>query len=520
MGGYILQKTSNKTLKYYIKDNIVFIVSMAISSLLVIWGVIDGSGFSEIANKIYLFLENNFSWFYLIVTFFLVVFCIYLGFGKFGNIKLGPEDSKPEFKTTTWFAMLFCAGMGVGLVFWSISEPLAHYINPIEGITPLSKEAMNFSIKSCFMHWGVHPWSLYAVVGLGLAYFQYKKNKPALISSLLEPIIGESRVNGFIGKMVDIFSTVLTVIGVSTSLGMACMQICEGLNYLFGIEINVKVWIILIVIVACIYIMSSVSGLNKGMTYLSNINIFLAICLLIIAFCIGPMQTTLKTIVNGVGLYISNFVSDSLKLDPYGENIWIYTWRVFYWAWWITWSPFVGVFIARISKGRTIREFVAGVILVPSIACMIWFGVFGSLALNVVNLFSIDALTSMAVNPETALYIIFNKYSIGTLLSIISIIVLLIFFITSADSAIFVIGMMSSKGDLNPKNYRKILWGIILALFAIILLIRGGLDSVKTISVAASFPFLFILIAICISIQKVLSSQIKIKDKDKKKSLF
>ncbi|MBS7148828.1 MAG: BCCT family transporter [Intestinibacter bartlettii] len=502
------------------KDNIVFIVSMAISSLLVIWGVIDGSGFSEIANKIYLFLENNFSWFYLIVTFFLVVFCIYLGFGKFGNIKLGPEDSKPEFKTTTWFAMLFCAGMGVGLVFWSISEPLAHYINPIEGITPLSKEAMNFSIKSCFMHWGVHPWSLYAVVGLGLAYFQYKKNKPALISSLLEPIIGESRVNGFIGKMVDIFSTVLTVIGVSTSLGMACMQICEGLNYLFGIEINVKVWIILIVIVACIYIMSSVSGLNKGMTYLSNINIFLAICLLIIAFCIGPMQTTLKTIVNGVGLYISNFVSDSLKLDPYGENIWIYTWRVFYWAWWITWSPFVGVFIARISKGRTIREFVAGVILVPSIACMIWFGVFGSLALNVVNLFSIDALTSMAVNPETALYIIFNKYSIGTLLSIISIIVLLIFFITSADSAIFVIGMMSSKGDLNPKNYRKILWGIILALFAIILLITGGLDSVKTISVAASFPFLFILIAICISIQKVLSSQIKIKDKDKKKSLF
>ena len=472
-----MQKTSNKTLKYYIKDNIVFIVSMAISSLLVIWGVIDGSGFSEIANKIYLFLENNFSWFYLIVTFFLVV-------------------------------------------FWSISEPLAHYINPIEGITPLSKEAMNFSIKSCFMHWGVHPWSLYAVVGLGLAYFQYKKNKPALISSLLEPIIGESRVNGFIGKMVDIFSTVLTVIGVSTSLGMACMQICEGLNYLFGIEINVKVWIILIVIVACIYIMSSVSGLNKGMTYLSNINIFLAICLLIIAFCIGPMQTTLKTIVNGVGLYISNFVSDSLKLDPYGENIWIYTWRVFYWAWWITWSPFVGVFIARISKGRTIREFVAGVILVPSIACMIWFGVFGSLALNVVNLFSIDALTSMAVNPETALYIIFNKYSIGTLLSIISIIVLLIFFITSADSAIFVIGMMSSKGDLNPKNYRKILWGIILALFAIILLITGGLDSVKTISVAASFPFLFILIAICISIQKVLSSQIKIKDKDKKKSLF
>lgn len=520
MGGYILQKTSNKTLKYYIKDNIVFIVSMAISSILVIWGVIDGSGFSEIANKIYLFLENNFSWFYLIVTFFLVVFCIYLGFGKFGNIKLGPEDSKPEFKTTTWFAMLFCAGMGVGIVFWSISEPLAHYINPIEGITPLSKEAMNFSIKSCFMHWGVHPWSLYAVVGLGLAYFQYKKNKPALISSLLEPIIGESRVNGFIGKMVDIFSTVLTVIGVSTSLGMACMQICEGLNYLFGIEINVKVWIILIVIVACIYIMSSVSGLNKGMTYLSNINIFLAICLLIIAFCIGPMQTTLKTIVNGVGLYISNFVSDSLKLDPYGENIWIYTWRVFYWAWWITWSPFVGVFIARISKGRTIREFVAGVILVPSIACVIWFGVFGSLALNVVNLFSIDALTSMAVNPETALYIIFNKYSIGTLLSIISIIVLLIFFITSADSAIFVIGMMSSKGDLNPKNYRKILWGIILALFAIILLITGGLDSVKTISVAASFPFLFILIAICISIQKVLSSQIKIKDKDKKKSLF
>ncbi|ETI95606.1 MAG: hypothetical protein Q606_CBAC00167G0001, partial [Intestinibacter bartlettii DORA_8_9] len=377
--------------------------------------------------------------------------------------------------TITWFAMLFCAGMGVGLVFWSIAEPLAHYIQPIEGIDPMSQEAIHFSIKSCFMHWGVHPWSLYAIVGLGLAYFQYNKNKPALISCLFEPLIGKNKMGKTIGNAIDIFTIVLTVIGVATSLGMACIQICQGLNYIFGINVNVKLWIMMIVVIAIIYIYTAVSGLDKGMKYLSNANLILAVSLLIIAFCVGPIQSTLNSIVNGIGEYISGFVMDSLKINPYGDNTWIYTWRVFYWAWWITWAPFTGVFIARISKGRTIREFIMGVILVPSIACMVWFGVFGNLALNTVNLFDAQTLIDMVATPETALYFIFNEYPAGTILSIIAVIVLVIFFITSANSAIFVLSMMSSKGELNPSNYRKILWGIILALFAIILLLTGGL---------------------------------------------
>lgn len=509
----------NKDLKNNInewsKNNIVFLISILITAFIVMYGIVDSKGFENISSGIYLFLQNHFSWFYLLITFCIVIFCIYIGFSKFGDIKLGPDDCEPEYNTITWFAMLFCAGMGVGLVFWSIAEPLVHYIQPIDGIEPMSRDAMLFSIKSCFMHWGVHPWSLYAIVGLGLAYFQYNKNKPALISCLFEPILRKRKSGKTIANIIDIFTIVLTVIGVATSLGMACMQICQGLNYIFGIDVNAKLWIVMIVVIAIIYIYTAVSGLDKGMKYLSNANLFLAVSLLIIAFFVGPIQSTLNSIVNGIGQYISGFVSDSLKINPYGDNSWIYSWRVFYWAWWITWAPFVGVFIARISKGRTIREFVMGVILVPSIACIIWFGVFGNLALNVADLFDTQTLIEMVATPETALYFIFNEYPAGTILSIIAVIVLIIFFITSANSAIFVIGMMSSKGDLNPNNQRKILWGIILALFAIILLLTGGLESIKTISVAASFPFLFILIAICYSIQQVLKSDMKGIHRDK-----
>lgn len=505
------KESSIRSINKDIKNNVVFVISILITGAIVLCGMLNSKGFSEISNNIYLFLQDHFSWFYLLVTFCLVIFCIYMGFSKFGNIKLGSDDCEPEYSTFSWFAMLFCAGMGVGLVFWSIAEPIAHYIQPMEGITPMSKEAMNFSIKSCFMHWGVHPWSLYAIIGLGLAYFQYNRNKPVLISSLFEPLIGTGKKGKVIGNIIDIFSVVLTVIGVATSLGMACIQICQGLNYLFGIDVNVKLWVIMIVVIACAYIYSSLTGIDKGVKFLSNANLSLSIGLLVVAFCVGPIDTTLNSIVNGLGEYISGFVIDSLKINPYGDKTWIYGWRVFYWAWWITWAPFTGVFIARISKGRTIREFIMGVILVPSIACMVWFGVFGNLALNVADLFDVQTLSQMVSTPETALYFIFSKYPLGNVLSIISIIVLTIFFITSADSATFVVSMMSSNGELNPSNYKKFLWGVILALLAIILLITGGLESIKTMSVATSFPFLFILIAICFSIKKALTCDLKIK---------
>lgn len=504
---------NSRNFSKYLKNNTVFIISIIITIIIISWGIIDSEGFANISNSIYLFIQNYFSWFYLLITFALVLFCIYIGLSKFGDMKLGPDDCEPEYSTISWFAMLFCSGMGVGLVFWSIAEPLAHYIQPMEGIAPLSQEAMEFSVKSCFMHWGIHPWSLYAIVGLGLAYFQYRKNKPALLSCLFEPLIGEKRTKGVIGKSIDIFTIVLTVIGVATSLGMACMQICEGLNYMFGINITTTTWIVLIVLIAIVYIAAATSGLDKGVKYLSNANLALAVGLLVIAFFVGPIQTTLKSIVNGLGQYLSGFISDSLKISPTGENTWIYSWRVFYWAWWITWAPFTGVFIARISKGRTIRQFITGVILVPSIACIIWFGVFANMALNAAGSFDINMLTSMAASPETALYFIFNKYPLGMVLSIIAIIVLVIFFITSADSAIFVLSMMSSKGDLDPSNFKKTLWGVLLALFAIILLLTGGLNSIKMISIATSFPFLFILIIVCFSIYKVVNNDYNRRDK-------
>lgn len=489
------------------KNNIAFYVSLIITIAIVLWGIISKDSFANFANSLLNFLTTNFGWAYLISMFCFILFAMILAFSKFGKIKLGPDDSKPEFSNASWFAMLFGAGMGIGLVFWGAAEPISHFIAPPMGLQPGSTEAANFAMKTSFMHWGFHPWANYAVLGLALAYFQFRKNKPGLISSIFIPLLGEERVNGPIGKLIDILAVFATVAGVATSLGLGTLQINSGLNFLFNIPETTLVQIIIIAIVSVIFIWTAVSGVDKGIKALGDINLIFAIALLALTIILGPTIKIINSLTNGLGTYLTNFIQDSLHIEAFGDNSWLNKWTIFYWAWWIAWAPFVGTFIARISKGRTIREFIFGVVLAPAMASFVWFATFGSLGINLFDILNIEGLSAAAAYPETALFTILQHYNLGYIISLIAVFLLCTFFITSANSATFVLGMLSSNGDLNPSNRRKILWGVVQSLLATSLLLAGGLEALQTISVVAAFPFIFVMLLAIVSLFKAFKGE-------------
>ncbi|GAA0739873.1 glycine betaine uptake BCCT transporter [Clostridium oceanicum] len=488
------------------KDNKVFYISLVIVFAIVLWGLIAPKNFSDVGNKAYSFLTDKFGWLYLMSMLFFVFFGLAIAFSKYGKIRLGPDDSKPEYKTSSWFAMLFGAGMGIGLVFWGVAEPISHFVNP-PGLKPGSTEAANFAMMVSFKHWGFHPWANYSILGMALAYFQFRKKKPGLISSIFIPLIGEEGARGTKGKIIDIFAVFATVAGVATSLGLGTLQINSGLNYLFNIPQNKIVQMVIIGIITVIFIWTAVTGIKKGIKLISDINLYVAFVLLLLVIIIGPTLKIFNSLTNGLGMYISDFVKNSLHIEAFGDNSWISNWTIFYWAWWIAWAPFVGTFIARISKGRTIREFIIGVILAPSLASFIWFASFGTLGINLGSKLSLNTLRVMAKVPETALFQVINEYPLAVLVSLITIFLLCTFFITSANSATFVLSMFTSNGDLNPKNSKKVLWGVIQALLATVLLLTGGLKSLQVCSVAAAFPFIFIMILGCISFVKALQQE-------------
>ena len=485
------------------KDNSVLIISLLVVLVITLWGIITPESFGQIANNLFNFLTTQFGWLYLIAMFAFVVFVIAIGLSKYGKVRLGPDDSKPEYSNISWFAMLFSAGMGVGLVFWGVAEPLNHYMGPMAGIDPGTAEAANFAIFSSFMHWGVHPWANYTVIALPLAYMQFRKNKPGLISSIFIPLLGEERVRGPIGKTIDILAIFATVAGVATSLGLGALQINGGLNYLFGIPINTISNIVIIAVVTVLFILSAVTGLDKGIKFLSNTNIILCGILMLLTFLLGPTLAIINSFTNGLGMYVSNFIESSFQINPFGDNTWVNGWRIFYWAWWIAWAPFVGSFIARISRGRTIREFIAGVTIVPALGSLVWFAVFGATGLNLGPEIAAEAIQV----TETALFVVMEHIPFGSIISVLAIILLCTFFITSADSATFVLGMFSRHGDLNPKTNVKVVWGIIQSAMAFALLQAGGLNALQTISIAGAFPFIFIMLFAMVSMVKVLKEE-------------
>ncbi|HZK43738.1 MAG TPA: BCCT family transporter [Syntrophomonadaceae bacterium] len=485
----------------------VFFASVLIIILFVLWGIISPISMGNIMQAALDFITQTFGWFYLLVTIIFVVFVIYLGFGPYGKIKLGKDDDEPEYNFYTWLAMLFSAGMGIGLVFWGVSEPVTHYLIPPEGVTPETVEAAKIALRYSFFHWGLHPWAIYAVVALSLAYFRFRKGEPGLISLTFRPLIGD-KVNGPIGKGIDSLAIIATVFGVATSLGLGALQINGGLSHLFNIPNNIIVQIGIIALVTVLFLLSATTGLNKGIRYLSNLNLTIAAILLLFVILFGPTLFIIDNFIATIGSYLGNLIPMSFGLTPFVKSDWIASWTLFYWAWWIAWAPFVGTFIARISKGRTIREFVLGVLFVPSILAALWFTAFGGAALHLEMFQGVPIAQAVSNDITSALFIMLEQFPFSLLMIITAILLITTFFITSADSATFVLGMLSTNGVLNPRNSVKIVWGLLQSAIAIVLLLSGGLGGLQTASIIVALPFSIIMLGMCISLNMELKREL------------
>jgi glycine betaine transporter len=486
------------------KLTVVFWVALTICTLFVIYGAVAPKQLETITQNITNFIAVHFGWYYLLLVLAILVVSIYLLFSRYSTITLGEEGEDPEFSLKSWFAMLFSAGMGIGLVFWTTAEPISHAFT----LTPIhkagSQTAINEAMQFSFFHWGVHAWAVYGIVGLIFAYFNFHKGYPGLVSATLRPILGDKMMKGPIGGAIDVLAIIATVTGVAATLGFGALQINEGLNFLFDLPSNFMTQATIIVIATILFTWSAWSGIDKGIKSLSNINMFLAFIVLIILFCVGPTLNILNTFTNSLGDYIANFFNMSLRIPQSGGEKfqWLQQWTIFYWAWWVSWAPFVGIFIARVSRGRTIKEFILGVLFVPALVCFLFFAVFGASAIYLQQ----SGIANIAKEAtETATFATLEHFPLGFLLSIITLVVIIIFFVTSADSATYVLGMLSSKGSINPSGIVKVSWGVILALFAMIMIYTGGTQSIQNLLIIAALPFSIVIIFMIWSLFKSLS---------------
>ena len=479
----------------------VFTYSIIITAIVVLLGAIFPTQFNEIGTNITGWITEYFGWYYMIIVALMIFFCVFLIFSPIGKLKLGQPEDKPEFNTISWFAMLFSAGMGIGLVFWGAAEPISHFVSPPSG-DPQSATAYKEALRGAFMQWGFHAWAVYGVVALALAYFQFRKNEPALISKTLRPIFG-NKVDGPLGTIIDVVSVFATIGGVAVSLGLGAMQIAGGLNYLFDIPNNIVTQGIIILIVTILFLISAWSGLSRGIQYLSNANISIAGFILLFVLIVGPTVLILNMLTSSTGVYLNTLLFnmfDTAPLDPQ-KNEWMKSWTFFQLAWWISWSPFVGIFIARVSKGRSIREFVSGVLLAPVLVSLVWFAAFGVLGIETAK----KTPKIFDMPPETALFGVFNEVPLGFVLSIVTLLLIATFFITSADSATFVLGMQTTFGSLNPSVIVKVIWGIAQALIAFILLFSGGdngLNALQNMAIMTALPFSIIVLCMMVSFYK------------------
>ena len=492
-------------------DKKVFVIGGIVCLIFVLWAVIWPSQAANTFNILLAFFGEKFGWLYLIVVTFFVGFLIWLCCSRYGKIRLGKDDEKPEYSTFSWFFMLFAAGMGIGLVFWSVAEPMTHYMSPPygEGYTVESAEvAMRYS----FMHWGFHPWACFGVVGLPLAYFQFRKGKPALLSSCIEPLVGERRANGALGSIVNVLAVFATVFGVATSLGLGAMQINSGLQYVFGIPYGNLPMILIILVVTVLFILSSVSGIDRGIKMLSDSNMVLFGLLTVFVLFAGPTLFLLNYITSTLGEYMQHLITMSFWTDAFSTNEgWLTSWTVFYWAWWISWGPFVGGFIARISRGRTIREFIIATLIAPVLLSFIFIGIMGGTAIyNDMNGIS-SVASAIQENTSYALFAMLEELPFTSVSSLIAIVLIAIFFITSADSSTFVCSMMTSKGVQNPPRTLRIFWGGAESAVAIVLLIAGGLTSLQTASIVGAFPFMLVCLLVIAAFVKALRNDPAVK---------
>nr|MBF0682237.1 choline BCCT transporter BetT [Pseudomonas sp.] len=467
------------------------------SAIIILALVIYSVSFSEHAQAVFgdvqAWIIANVSWLYILAVAIILLMVVLLAFSRYGDIKLGPDHSQPDYNSLTWFAMLFSAGMGIGLMFFGVAEPVMHFLSPPVGeggTTAAARDAMRIT----FFHWGLHAWAIYAIVAMILAYFSYRHGLPLTLRSALYPLIGE-RIYGPIGHTVDIFAIIGTVLGVATSLGLGVTQINTGLNHLYGLPISVPVQIGLIVATTLLATISVVTGLDKGVRRLSELNLTLAALLMLLVLIAGPTVFILQTFVQNTGNYFSQIITATFNLYAYEPNDWIGGWTLFYWGWWLAWSPFVGLFIARISRGRTIREFVSGVLLVPTAFTLLWMTVFGDTAIHMILWEHVTSLgEAIERDSSLALFAFLEHFPFSALLSLVAIIMVVVFFVTSADSGALVVDMLASGGEAGTPVWQRVFWAASMGAVAIALLLADGLTALQTATIASALPFTIALL--------------------------
>ncbi|MBX3652041.1 MAG: BCCT family transporter [Burkholderiales bacterium] len=483
----------------------VMVISAVIVLLLAAAGALMPEEFERLAKNLLLFTTTNFGWFYLLTVFAIVVFLFCLAVSRFGGIRLGPEGSRPEFPFFTWIAMLFSAGFGAGLVFWGVAEPMSHFFTPpFQNMAPQSAPAARVAMGYAFFHWGVSQWSVFALAGLGIGYMQFRKGRDGLVSTALEPVVGKRPV---IRTAVNVLAVVATVMGVATSLGLGVLQISGGLQSVTGWAGSLKLQLLVIAVMFSVYMLSSTTGLHRGIRWLSNVNLGLCLLLLVFVFVAGPTVFILNAFTLGLGDYLSHFVEYSLRLTPYRGGTWVRDWTIFYWAWAIAWSPFVGAFVARVSRGRTIREFIVGVLVVPPAIACVWIATFGGMALHQDLNHAAGIAAVVDRDVALALFALYQHLPLGGVLSVLSILLIFTFLVTSADSATYILAGMVSGGNPDPRQSLKVFWGAMMSLVAAVLLAAGGLASLQTASLVAALPFTLLLILMMMALIRLLRSE-------------
>lgn len=459
-------------------------------------------------------MTTNLGWLFVFAVNFFLAFCIYVAFSKMGSIRLGGKDAKPEFSLFAWFAMLFSAGMGIGLLYFSVAEPMTHYTTPPLEVSGQSERAAN-AMKFTFLHYGLHAWAIYAVVGLALAFFSFNQKLPLTIRSTFYPLLGK-RIHGPIGNIIDVVAVLATLFGLATSLGFGVQQIASGLNHLFGLPDTPVVQVVLIGVITLAATTSVVLGLDKGVRVLSELNMRLGLLFLIFMLIIGPTVYLLDGMMENTGNYFQEVISLGTWTETYQGTDWQNDWTVFYWAWWISWSPFVGMFIARVSKGRTVREFILGVLFVPTILTFLWFSVFGGSAMFLEQTGLADIASAVQENKSTALFVMLEQFPLGFVSSIIGIVLVTSFFVTSSDSGSLVIDSITSGGKLDAPVGQRIFWALSEGAVAAALLLGGGLAAMQTAAISAGLPFTLILLVMCFVLFKELKEEREEMDKEEK----
>lgn len=493
------------TKKYFDVDPLVFWPAAILIILFIAVTLIIGEPMNGIFASVQSAISNFGGWFFVLAVNIFLFFVLYIAFSKYGKIRLGGDKAKPEFSNLAWFAMLFSAGMGIGILFWSVGEPINHFISP-PNAEPRTVEAAREAMEITFLHWGLHAWGIYALVGMALAFFTFNKKLPLTISSVFYPLLGK-KIYGPWGKAINVLAVVATLFGLATSLGLGVQQVSAGLAHLFNMPDTLTAQVILITLITFAATGSVVAGLSGGVKRLSQLNIILAAVFLVFMIFVGPSIFIFDSFIQNMGGYVQKFFELSSWTETYQQSDWQNDWTVFYWAWWVSWSPFVGMFIARISRGRTLKEFVLGVLIVPTILTFLWLSTFGGSAIYLELNGIADVAGAVTNNIATSLYVLLEQFPISAVTSVVGVILVTSFFVTSSDSGSLVVDSLTAGGKLDAPVPQRIFWALTEGAVAAVLLVGGGLGALQTAAISTGLPFAIILTILIWSLLKALRQE-------------